>query len=314
VHSFRHESSSTCDDDHRTAPCRPCGDRSSRRPGARGVWPASAPGSRGSLLQVTARRVAREPCDACRPPRPRLRGRRGTCVSEMIDRYIRKNSSVGFTDNSVPCITKTDRRVIFMTNTSAASMSITVLVLVFGGCDRLPATPTADVTRVTVTGLKSFTALGQKSQLAAVASLPSGAMQDVTNQAAWESDNPGVASVSPTGLITVNSVGEAFVRAAYRQQIGTLRVSVLRAGPVSIDISPDTSVLKTGQSQQFSVSVVLGPGVPMPAGPVPSWSSTNRSIIEIDDQGTATAKSVGEAVIQVSFYGLTITRPFHVEP
>ena len=201
-----------------------------------------------------------------------------------------------------------------MKQPSTAGFGVTIFFLVCTGCAQQPASPTPEVTTVTIGGPASFTTLGQTGQLTATAYLVGGASQDVTNQAVWESSSPGIASVSSTGLVTVNGVGETFVRATYREKVGRLAVSVLRAGPVSMAITPDTSALKTGQSQQFRVSVVLGPGVAWPAGPAPNWSSTNSSVIAIDGQGVATARSVGDAIIQVVFYGQMLARQLHVEP
>ncbi len=197
---------------------------------------------------------------------------------------------------------------------ASTGFSMAIFLMVCTCCAQQPASPTLEVTGVTIAGPASFTILGQTGQLTATAYVVGGGSEDVTNRAVWESSSPGVTSVSPAGLVTVNGVGETFVRATYKEKVGGLAISVLRARPVSIAITPETSALKIGQSQEFWVSVVLGPGVPLPAGPAPNWSSTNSSVIAIDGQGVAIARSVGDAIIQVVFYGQMLARQLHVEP
>lgn len=68
----------------------------------------------------------------------------------------------------------------------------------------------------------------------------------------------------------------------------------------AIMIVPAVSTLKLGATERFSISVELGSGIP-PSGPMPFWSSTNPSVIVVDQNGSATAVSLGEAVLRVSF-------------
>jgi uncharacterized protein YjdB len=82
---------------------------------------------------------------------------------------------------------------------------------------------------------------------------------------------------------------------------------------LSTTIVPDIATLTIGQTQRFSVSVGLGPGVP-PSGPVPLWSSTSPAVVAVDFNGTATALTEGEAMIQVLFKGKKATRHLQVVP
>jgi hypothetical protein len=79
---------------------------------------------------------------------------------------------------------------------------------------------------------------------------------------------------------------------------------------LSTTIVPDIATLTIGQTQRFSVSVELGPGIP-PSGPVPGWSSTSPAVVAVDFSGMLTE---GKAIIEVLFRGKTATRRLQVVP
>jgi hypothetical protein len=120
--------------------------------------------------------------------------------------------------------------------TSFRSLALVSLVgLVVVGCSKessppptspTPAAPT--VTGVTVTGY-SGTPMNRRSQtvqLSASARYSDGSTRDVTGTAAWRSDNPGVAEVSPGGLVTARGDGEATVAADVQGVAGNVRLRV----------------------------------------------------------------------------------------
>ena len=89
------------------------------------------------------------------------------------------------------------------------------------------------------------------------------------------------------------------------------RTAVDMARVTAIEIFPETATLRIGQSEPFSVSVVLGPGIP-PSGPAPFWSSKNPFVATVDANGLVKAGAVGDTIIEVRFKGLSATRPISV--
>jgi hypothetical protein len=81
----------------------------------------------------------------------------------------------------------------------------------------------------------------------------------------------------------------------------------------SIGMAPATDVLRIGETQQFTVTVELGPGLP-PSGPAPLWISSDPSIVALTSSGVATGIVRGEATIQVTFRGRTANRRLQVLP
>ena len=105
-----------------------------------------------------------------------------------------------------------------------------------------PVTPTPPATvsavQVRATGEASGPLEpGQTRQLAATATQSTGATSDVTQQAVWQSSAAGVATVSPTGLVTAVSVGDAEISATYQNVRGAMGFGVLPTR-CSVSISP----------------------------------------------------------------------------
>jgi hypothetical protein len=90
-----------------------------------------------------------------------------------------------------------------------------------------PVTPTVTVSSITVTNTSSSSS-GATFQLNAAARMSDGTMRDVTTSAVWETSNAALATVSPTGVLTVVGSGEVEVRATYQSTMGSLKILVSR--------------------------------------------------------------------------------------
>jgi hypothetical protein len=102
-------------------------------------------------------------------------------------------------------------------------------------------TPTTSAVQVRASGDASGPLeAGQTRQLVATATQSTGATSDVTQQAAWQSSAPGVATVSPAGLVTAVAEGEAEISATFQSVRGTLGLGV-RPVRCAVTISPATA-------------------------------------------------------------------------
>ena len=66
-------------------------------------------------------------------------------------------------------------------------------------------------------------------QMAAVAVLSDGSLENVTDTAVWTSSNPAAATIAPGGFVTVVANGTADFTASYQSVTGTLRMPVQTA-------------------------------------------------------------------------------------
>ncbi len=91
------------------------------------------------------------------------------------------------------------------------------------------------------------------------------------------------------------------------------RTSVDIARVTAIEIAPATGTLHLGQTESFSVLVVLDDGIPL-SGPIPVWSTTNPAVATIDHSGFVKAEALGNTIIGVKFKGKSATRQISVVP
>jgi len=69
-----------------------------------------------------------------------------------------------------------------------------------------------------------------------------------------DSENSGVATISPTGLVTGTSPGQATVTGAVGSLSGTSTITVTLSNLTSIQILPTTMTITSGQPQQYSAT------------------------------------------------------------
>jgi hypothetical protein len=113
------------------------------------------------------------------------------------------------------------------------------VALIWTACSKSVTTPTpastpptspAQPTSLLVTGKSSLTAIGETSQLTAVATFSDGAVKDVSRDTRWVSSLPSVMVVSSTGLLTVARLGTSIIYAHYQTQSGNLSVTATPSG------------------------------------------------------------------------------------
>ena len=123
-------------------------------------------------------------------------------------------------------------------------LSVIIDVLFVQGCgesqyDGPSPTPTPTLAILEIQGNTELTAVGQTSQLRAVARWSDGQSTDVTNETVWSINGPpaafgtlarGVASISTTGVLRATELGMAYVRATYSVGRMDVRLTVTPAG------------------------------------------------------------------------------------
>jgi Bacterial Ig-like domain (group 2) len=79
----------------------------------------------------------------------------------------------------------------------------------------------------------------------------------------------------------------------------------------SVSIAPESTVLEIGETQQFTVKVDLGPGIP-PSSAAPLWVSSHPGVLSMTSSGVATALAAGDTTVQVTFLGRTASRRIQI--
>jgi trimeric autotransporter adhesin len=110
-----------------------------------------------------------------------------------------------------------------MTSTAVAA-AVTIAACSSKKSGESPTTPTGSVTSVAVTG--NAPTIGLTTQLTATATLSTGATQNVTSQATWQSSNTAIATVNSAGVVTGMSAGDVDITATYQAVAGRARITV----------------------------------------------------------------------------------------
>jgi len=167
--------------------------------------------------------------------------------------------------------------------------------------------------------------VGQSRQLSAAA-LTRCDRPVVDAAIAWESGDPSVASVSPTGMVTALKVGSTTVRATSEGKSALASVLVSVVPIAEVDIAPGSVSLWPGYDVQLTAQVTDSAGNVVPGHAV-SWSSSAPTIASVDGTGLVTGLAVGGPVTisatagaAVGTTAVTVVRPpatglvFSVQP
>src|SRR5438034_1267932 len=122
----------------------------------------------------------------------------------------------------------------------------------------------------------------------------------------WLSGNPGVATVSASGLVTGVSTGAATITAASEGKSGTAAMTVSSVPVASVAVSPTSASVAVGQTEQLSATPKDANGNPL-TGRTVSWSSGNTAVATVAASGLVTGVSAGAATITAASEGQTGT-------
>jgi uncharacterized protein YjdB len=195
-----------------------------------------------------------------------------------------------------------------------------------------PTSPTVVEVRASSSS-ESLSALGASVQLTARAFDSNGTPLD-GEQLVWQSLSSTIATVS-AGLVTAISQGTAqvVVSAACCDVADTVEVAVSQA-PARLELDATSLSLDVGASARINVIVRDANGFPLGASAAPganamvsgfgdvsggsmssaapAWSSSNPSVVTVDDNGVVSAVSDGSATVSASVDGLTASADVNV--
>jgi uncharacterized protein YjdB len=125
----------------------------------------------------------------------------------------------------------------------------------------------------------------------------------------WESNDPAVATVDQTGLITARRNGTATISAAHDTLRAALAVTVRQVAR-TFSAEPAALTLLLGQSAAVAVAAVDSNGHPV-AGAI-EWSSSAETVAAVSADGTVTAAGAGTAVVTATRDGVSVAVPVTV--
>ncbi len=170
---------------------------------------------------------------------------------------------------------------------SVIPVAMVVTIACSGRSSTSPTPSPGTVTSVSVTG--SAPSVGLTAQLTAMATLSDGATQSVTSQAAWQSSNPGIATVTNAGLVTGVAPGDVDIIATYQSIAGRTRLTITRA---TFSITGNvTDATSTGVLPNINLQITGGPSAGASAKTDASGAYSLTGVLSGD--ATVTASAVG---------------------
>jgi len=172
------------------------------------------------------------------------------------------------------------------------------------GSTLLTVTP-ASVVSISVSPATAAIPLGITQPFTAFGTFTDGSTQDVTNSAHWSSSAPGVATVSNTpggaGLTSTVGSGNTIISATFGGVTGSASLTVSNAVLAAIDISPQSSTVPIGGSQQFTAIGLYTDGSAVNITTSVTWVTSSPSVAAISStsgsQGLSTGVGQGNARI-----------------
>jgi alpha-tubulin suppressor-like RCC1 family protein/uncharacterized protein YjdB len=119
----------------------------------------------------------------------------------------------------------------------------------------------------------------------------------------WSSSNPAVATVSPSGMVTLIAPGSVTITASSDEGVaGTTLLEVTPPAPASAEVIGAPAELYVGDSAHLGVGVRDARGAVLPAGAV-QWATSDGAIASVSPSGVVRALAPGSAVVSVTVDG-----------
>ncbi len=125
----------------------------------------------------------------------------------------------------------------------------------------------------------------------------------------WSSSDPYVATVTSGGLVQVvrtTGVGFTTITATIGGKSGTSTIDLIAAPVATVQVTPTTVTLNSGQTSQLTATAKDGYGDVITTDVV-SWSSSNTGVAKVSSSGLVTAVASGSATITVTVGGVSAT-------
>jgi uncharacterized protein YjdB len=113
----------------------------------------------------------------------------------------------------------------------------------------------------------------------------------------WLSDDPDIATVSETGLVTAVALGETRIAATVDDVTERVAVNVSPKPVATVDVEPETISIQAGQTRQLSATVKAADGQTL-TGRTVQFESEDVEVATVSSTGLVTGVSAGQTRIR----------------
>ncbi|AXI03791.1 Ig-like domain-containing protein [Aquirhabdus parva] len=162
---------------------------------------------------------------------------------------------------------------------------------------------TATLQSVTVTPTSASVAAGLTQQFTATGNYSDGTSQAIASPT-WTSSDQTVATIDSKGLVTSRKAGTATLTANFNGISGSTTLTVTTAKLQSITVTPASSSVAAGLTQQFTATGNYSDGTSQ-AIATPAWSSSDTTTATVNASGLVTSIKAGSATLTATLSGIS---------
>ena len=178
-----------------------------------------------------------------------------------------------------------------------------------GGGDSPAPTTGATLQSIQITPATPSIAAGTTVQMTATGIYSDNSHKDLTTAVSWTSATAAVATVSTVGLAQGLSIGSSDIGVNYLGKSATLALAVTNATLVSIAVTPSSSVIAAGTTQQFTATGMFTDNSTQDLTTSVTWASDADGTATVSNaagtNGGASAVAVGTASITATLGAIT---------
>ena len=189
--------------------------------------------------------------------------------------------------------------------TPSASVDVTVLIEPVASAILVPAIANVQVGGTVLLRVNLFNAGGNPLSTAG---------RTIT----YSSSNAPIATVNSSGTVTGVAVGNVTITATITTPsqpgviVATAQVTVSNQPVASVVVTPSPATVHVGYSRQFTAVPLNAAGQPL-LGRTVIWTSTDQSVVTVDQAGTVTGVGLGTAEIRATSEGIQGVSPVTVD-
>ena len=160
---------------------------------------------------------------------------------------------------------------------------------------------TIDVASVSITPPATTVSVGSQIPLQALVQDGGGKTIPATD-VFWSVQNPSIATISSTGVVTGVALGSTQVAASVNGKSGIATITVEKTPVASVVVTPPHVDAAPGVQAQLSATAYDAGQNPL-SGRAITWSTSNAAVATVDANGMMTAVSTGTATITATSEG-----------
>ena len=164
--------------------------------------------------------------------------------------------------------------------------------------------PAPALTSITINPPSAAMPLGTTQQFTATGTYSDGSIQDLTSTATWTSSSAS-ATVNSAGLVTAAALGTSTIQASSGSQSSSTTVTVGSPALVSLAVTPSTSTIALGLSQQYQAIGTYTDGRSQNLTSSVSWYAVPATLASVNSTGLVTSLGRGNVQITAVYGGFS---------